>query len=170
MSGNGDQLMTDMTSETVESPLWEPLPATMPEVVAFIAARIRTWSEGSAAPWGQPTDMAGLLQGYVNNPDPALLPSPEYLAQREAIRELGLDPDILAPIKPVDLTVGFYLARFTFPIESTQAWILGNGWSQADCDTICSQLVFIDPAAVAYVATLTPGVQTINGNLVNIIL
>ena len=66
--------------------------------------------------------------------------------------------------------VGVYLNWLTYSEQTAQAWILGVGWSQADCDTICAQLVFIDPAAVAYVATLTPGVQTINGNLVNIIL
>jgi hypothetical protein len=114
--------------------------------------------------------MAQVLEQYVNNPNPALLPSPEYLAQRAAIESLGLDPDILAPIKPVDLAVGFYLERFAYPEWSTREWILGVGWSQADCDTICAQLVFVQPEAVAYVATLTPGVQTINGNLVNIIL
>ena len=170
MSSNGEQAMTDTTPETSESPIWEPLPETISGVVAFFADKIRTWANGLIVPWGEPTDLLEVFERYVNEPDPALLPTAEYLAQREAIRELGLDPDILAPIKPVELLVGFYLLRSAYPEWSTREWILGVGWSQEDCDTICAQLVWIDPAAVAYVATLTPGVQTINGNLVNIIL
>ncbi len=162
--------MTDTTPQIAESQDWEPLPETISDVVAFFTARIKTWSDASVSPPSEPTDMAQVLEQYVNNPNPALLPSPEYLAQRAAIESLGLDPDILAPIKPVDLAVGFYLERFAYPEWSTREWILGVGWSQADCDTICAQLVFVQPEAVAYVATLTPGVQTINGNLVNIIL
>jgi hypothetical protein len=170
MSGNGDEAMTDIASEIVESQIWEPLPETVSGVVAFFAQRIRTWANGVIGVWGEPTDLLAALQKYVNEPNPALLPTPEYLAQREAIRELGLDPDILAPIKPVDLLIGSNMVSLTYPEWSTREWIMGVGWSEEDCDTICAQLVFIDPAAVAYVATLTPGVQTINGNLVNIIL
>ena len=170
MSGNGDQAMTDTTPQTVESQIWEPLPETISGVVAFFADKIRTWANGVIGIWGEPTDLLAAAQKYVNEPDPALLPTPEYLAQREAIRQLGLDPDILAPVRPVDLFVGPHMALLAYPEQGTRDWILGVGWSQADCDTICAQLVFIDPAAVAYVATLTPGVQTINGNLVNIIL
>ena len=170
MSGNGDEVMTDIAPQNAEPQRWEPLPETISGVVAFFADKIRTWANGLIVPWGEPTDLLEVFERYVNEPDPALLPTAEYLAQREAIRELGLDPDILAPIKPVELLVGFYLLRSAYPEWSTREWILGVGWSQEDCDTICAQLVWIDPAAVAYVATLTPGVQTINGNLVNIIL
>ena len=170
MSVNGDEAMTDTTPETSESPIWEPLPETISGVVAFFADRITTRINGMVAVSGEPTDLLAAAQKYVNEPDPALLPTPEYLAQREAIRELGLDPDILAPISPVELSVGMHMTNLTYPEWSCREWIMGVGWSQEDCDTICAQLVFIDPAAVAYVATLTPGVQTINGNLVNIIL
>ena len=149
---------------------WEPLPDTIPGVVAFFTDRIKTITNNIVVPYGSPTDSAATLEYYVNNPEPGLLPTPEYLAQRAAIESLGLDPDILAPIKPVDLIVGFYLNLLTCSESLTRDWILGVGWSEADCDTICSQLVFVQPEAVAYVATLTPGVQTINGNLVNIIL
>ena len=151
-------------------PTWEPLPDSIPGVVAFFADRIKTIIDNTVVPYGSPTDSAASLEYYVNNPNPALLPTPEYLAQRAAIEALGLDPDILAPITPVDLSVGFYLNLLTYSESLTRDWILGVGWTQADCDTICSQLVFVQPEAVAYVATLTPGVQTINGNLVNIIL
>jgi hypothetical protein len=170
MSGNGDELMTDTTPEVPESQGWGPLPETISGVVAFFADRITTRINGMIGVWGEPTDLLAAVQKYVNEPDPALLPTPEYLAQRAAIESLGLDPDILAPIKPVELTVGDQMAFLTYPEWSTREWIMGVGWSEADCDTICAQLVYIDPAAVAYVATLTPGVQTINGNLVNIIL
>jgi hypothetical protein len=173
MSDNGDEPMTSENADADTVPTtqtWETLPDTIPGVVAFFADRIATSLKRSVQPEDQPTDSAASLEFYVNNPNPLLLPSAEYLAQREAIRELGLDPDILAPIKPVDLLVGFYLGYLTFPEQATRDCILWNGWSQADCDTICAQLVFVQPEAVAYVATLTPGVQTINGNLVNIIL
>jgi hypothetical protein len=170
MSGNGDQPMTDITSQIVDSQIWEPLPETVSGIVAFFANRITNWANNAIGVPGEPSDLLVALEKYVNEPDPTLLPTPEYLAQREAIRELGLDPDILAPIRPVQLIIGPRMASLAYPEQGTREWILGNGWSQADCDAICSQLVFIDPAAVAYVATLTPGVQTINGNLVNIIL
>ena len=176
MSGNGDEPMTNTTSQDAvagagsASQEWETLPDSIPGVVAFFADRIETRLRRTVPPEDQPTESASVIEYYVNNPDPALLPTAEYLAQREAISELGLDPDVLAPIKPVDLLVGIFLEYLTFAEQPTRDCILWNGWSQADCDTICSQLVFVDPAAVAYVATLTPGVQTINGNLVNIIL
>lgn len=153
-----------------EPETWAELPDTIPGIVAFFADAIQTSCDRTVVPFDVPTDSVAALENAVNNPDPALLPSPEYLAQRAAIESLGLDPDILAPITPVNIPIGFYLNLLTYSEPTTREWILGNGWSQADCDAICSQLVFIDPAAVAYVATLTPGVQTINGNLVNIIL
>jgi hypothetical protein len=170
MSVNGDEAMSDITSEIPYSPTWEPLPETISGVVAFFADKITTRINFMVAVSGEPTDLLAAVQKYVNEHDPALLPTPEYLAQREAISQLGLDPDILAPIRPIDLLVGNHMAYLTYPEDAIREWVMGVGWSEADCDTICSQLVFIDPAAVAYVATLTPGVQTINGNLVNIIL
>ena len=160
--------MSDMTPEI--SPIWEPLPETISGVVAFFTDRIKTRIDYMLPVYGETTDLLAAAQKYVNEPDPALLPTPEYLAQREAISQLGLDPDILAPIRPVDLLVGNNLAYLTYPEWAVREWVMGVGWSEEDCDTICSQLVFVDPAAVAYVATLTAGVQTINGNLVNIIL
>lgn len=160
--------MSNVSEETTG--IWPPLPETIPEIVTFFEGQILTWVNNAVWPRGETTDAAASLEYLVNNPSPDALPSAEYLAQRAALEALGLDPDILAPIKPVDIAVGVYFNWMTYSQESAQGWILGNGWSQEDCDTICSQLVFIDPEAVAYVATLTPGVQTINGNLVNIIL
>ena len=154
----------------IEPQTWAELPNTIPGVVAFFADAIQTSCERTVVPFDMPTDSAAALENAVNNPPPELLPSPEYLAQRAAIESLGLDPDILAPITTVNIPIGMFLHLLTYSESTTREWILGNGWSQADCDTICSQLVFVQPEAVAYVATLTPGVQTINGNLVNIIL
>jgi len=162
--------MSNVSEQVPESATWPPLPETIPEVVTFFEGQILNWVNNAVQPKGQTTDAAASLEFMVNNPSSELLPSAEYLAQRAALEALGLDPDILAPITPANIMVGVYLNWLTYSEQSAQAWILGVGWSQADCDTICAQLVFIDPAAVAYVATLTPGVQTINGNLVNIIL
>jgi len=160
--------MSDFSEEP--SGIWPPLPETIPEIVTLFQGEILNWVNSAVQPYNEPTDAAGVLEYIVNNPPPESLPSAEYLAQRAALEALGLDPDILAPITPVEIYVGVYLGWMTYSQATAQGWILGNGWSQADCVTICSQLVFIDPAAVAYVATLTSGVQTINSNLVNIIL
>jgi hypothetical protein len=105
---------------TKPSAIYPPLPPTVDDAVEHLQRHIDRYHAGLA-----PDGAANLLRDMVESVD--VRASDEYVAQRDKLAELGLDPDVLAPL-PVDhKPVGFIVGVLTFPEASARAWLEASG-------------------------------------------
>jgi hypothetical protein len=128
-----------------------PLPEGVDDAVVAIQRRIDSMHKMFG-----PAPAAGIV-AYIDDVDDV---APEYLAQRERLVELGLDPDVLAPIPSSYKMVGALAAVMTFPESAVRAWLDADGkFSPADIETVVSRLTFIPPGVPEMLAELTEGEQ-----------
>lgn len=141
--------------ETDAPKFWyAPLPHDVQGAVTYLQAQIDQW-QASRYP-----DIAADVEALIAA-EPEV---PEALAvQRAKLTELGLDPDVFAPLTPVVKSFRRILTLQTYATQPTREWVASQ-FNSMETDQIMAQLTFVPPEVTALLATVTPGETEINGH------
>lgn len=140
---------------------YPPLPATIDDAVVAIQRYIDARHER-----GAPNGVATLLNDMVNT---VSVRAPDaYIAQRAKLAELGLDPDVLAPLpvdrKPVDMMA----AVLTFPEQSARRWLEAAGFNAGEVADALGRLRFTPEGLDEALAAIEDRTEVVDGRILDV--